>query len=77
MLDYSEMESIAAIGRFVKGKIPDSLPANGGNADTVDGMHANDFIYPRAMLSKIDLNTIFYPCSALILADCTKETLNK
>ena len=50
--------------------IPTSLPANGGNADTVDGMHANDFIYPRAMLSNVDLNTILYPCSALIYNDC-------
>ena len=50
---------------------PSALPANGGNADTVDGKHANDFIYPRAMLSKIDLNTILSPCSSLALVDCT------
>lgn len=41
------------------------------NADTVDGKHADDFIYPRAMLSDTDLNTILYPCSALIYGDCT------
>ena len=44
---------------------------DGGNADTVDGKHANDFIYPRAYLNNVDLNTILYPCSALAMADCT------
>lgn len=27
---------------------PDSLPANGGNADTVDGLHADDFVKANA-----------------------------
>lgn len=54
-----------------KSEIPTTLPANGGNADTVDGKHAENFIYPHAMLSNVDLNTILYPCSALIYNDCT------
>ena len=44
---------------------------NAGNADTVDGLHADSFIYPRAYLNNVDLNTILYPCSALARADCT------
>ena len=71
MYDFLNKIGLKAVLEAIKGKMPTSLPANGGNADTVDGMHANDFIYPRAMLSKIDLNTILYPCSALIMADCT------
>lgn len=70
MYDSLDKIGLKAVLEAVKGKIPTSLPANGGNADTVDGKHANDFIYPRAMLSKVDLNTILYPCSALIYGDC-------
>ena len=39
---YSKTESDAKYAQ--KTDIPTSLPANGGNADTVDGLHANDFI---------------------------------
>ena len=39
---YSKTESDAKYAQ--KTDIPSSLPANGGNADTVDGLHANDFI---------------------------------
>ena len=71
MHDSSDKIGLKAVLEAVKGKIPTSLPANGGNADTVDGKHAENFIYPRAMLSNVDLNTILYPCSALIYGDCT------
>lgn len=47
--------------------IPTTLPANGGNADTIDGKHASDFIYARGILDSIDLDDIKYPCSALAL----------
>lgn len=38
---YTKTESDAKYAQ--KTDIPSSLPANGGNADTVDGLHANDF----------------------------------
>ena len=38
---YTKTESDAKYAQ--KTDIPTSLPANGGNADTVDGLHANDF----------------------------------
>ena len=38
---YTKSESDAKYAQ--KTDIPSSLPANGGNADTVDGMHADDF----------------------------------
>ena len=71
MYDFLDKIGLKAVLEAIKGKIPASLPANGGNADTVDGKHAENFIYPRAMLSNVDLNTILYPCSALIYGDCT------
>ncbi|EGO65091.1 hypothetical protein [Acetonema longum] len=37
---------------------PASLPANGGNADTVDGKHANDFIQFRPDIHGINLEGI-------------------
>ena len=71
MYDFLDKIGLKSVLEAIKGKIPTSLPANGGNADTVDGKHAENFIYPRAMLSNVDLNTILYPCSALIYGDCT------
>lgn len=41
--------------------------ADGGNADTVDGLHESDLIYARGYLNGIDLDDIKYPCSALAL----------
>ena len=38
--------------------IPSSLPANGGNADTVDGKHATDLLHYRGIVSG-DWDTIF------------------
>ena len=39
---YSKTESDAKYAQ--KTDIPTTLPANGGNADTVDGLHADDFV---------------------------------
>ena len=39
---YTKSESDAKYAQ--KTDIPSSLPANGGNADTVDGKHASDFV---------------------------------
>ena len=38
--------------------IPTELPANGGNADTVDGLHANDFIKVNSS-DAYDCNTLY------------------
>ena len=43
MFDYLDSQGVQAVLEAVKGKIPTSLPANGGNADTVDNKHAADF----------------------------------
>ena len=40
------------------------------NADKVGEKSVSDFIYPRGILSNVDLNDVIYPCSALVLADC-------
>lgn len=49
----------AAIGtKANKTDIPTSLPANGGNADTVDGLHANDFIKVNSS-DAYDCNTLY------------------
>ena len=41
---------------------PTSLPANGGNADTVDGKHYNEFVQmPLSRLSTDDLKNANYP----------------
>lgn len=38
-----------------KADIPTSLPANGGNADTVDGKHASDFANANHSHNKADI----------------------
>ena len=43
MYDSLDKIGLKAVLEAIKGKIPASLPANGGNADTVDGYHADDF----------------------------------
>lgn len=49
----------AAIGsKADKTDIPTSLPANGGNADTVDGLHANGFIKVNSY-DGYDCNTLY------------------
>lgn len=43
MYDFLDKIGLKAVLEAVKDKMPTSLPANGGNADTVDGLHASDF----------------------------------
>ena len=43
MFDFLDKIGLKAVLEEIKGKIPTSLPANGGNADTVDGLHAINF----------------------------------
>ena len=43
MFDFLDKTGLKAVLEQIKAKFPSSLPANGGNADTVDGYHANDF----------------------------------
>ena len=40
------------------------------DADTLGGKSVSNFIYPRGILSNVDLNDVIYPCSALVMADC-------
>ena len=70
MYDSLNKIGLKAVLEAIKAKIPTSLPANGGNADTVDGKHASDFIYARGYFNSIDLDDIRYPCSGLAL-NCT------
>ena len=44
MFDFLDKTGLKAVLEQIKAKFPSSLPANGGNADTVGGLHANDFI---------------------------------
>lgn len=40
--------------------IPTSLPANGGNADTVDGLHAGDFPLKSSQVQFVPCNMKYY-----------------
>ena len=40
--------------------IPTSLPANGGNADTIDGMHAGDFPLKSSQVQFVPYNMLYY-----------------
>ena len=44
MYDFLNKIGLKAVLEAIKGKMPTSLPANGGNADTVDNLHADDFV---------------------------------
>ena len=44
MYDSLDKIGLKAVLEAIKGKIPTSLPANGGNADTVGGKSASDFV---------------------------------
>lgn len=44
MYDFLDKIGLKAVLEAIKGKMPTSLPANGGNADTVDNLHADDFV---------------------------------
>lgn len=49
---YTESETDALLnGKADKSDIPTSLPADGGNADTVDGKHASDFMQNLGFLT--------------------------
>lgn len=43
MFDFLDKAGLKAALEAIKAKFPTSLPANGGNADTVDGHHADYF----------------------------------
>lgn len=47
--------------------IPSSLPADGGNSDTINHKSASDFIYPHGLIENQDLNDIRYPFSGVAL----------
>lgn len=44
MFDFLDKIGLKAVLEEIKGKIPTSLPANGGNANTVGGKAASDFL---------------------------------
>ena len=55
--------------------IPTSLPANGGNADTVDGLHANDFTQIIDFgFSETDTKTAIGQLSKTTIYRCVKWT---
>lgn len=56
MYDSLDKIGLKAVLEAIKGKMPTSLPANGGNADTVDGMHADDFIKSVATINRTSLD---------------------
>ena len=43
-----------------KTDLPSALPANGGNADTVDGLHANDFLLKGNQVQFVPYNMKYY-----------------
>ena len=43
MYDFLDKIGLKAVLEAVKGKMPTTLPANGGNADTLGNKHASDF----------------------------------
>lgn len=54
---------------------PTSLPADGGNADTVDGYHESDFTRVVSFGStSTDLNTTYGEAGRIIVYKCTKWT---
>ena len=61
-MDYSAKNTVSAIGAFIKGKIPSSLPADGGNADTVNGHSVNADVPENAVFTDtiVDINTMIY-----------------
>lgn len=71
----------AITGKADKKDIPTSLPANGGNADTVDGKHASDFLekntitnFPNWDLNELsNMDTGFYSIQPSGAANPTKN----
>ena len=64
-------------GKADKSDIPTTLPANGGNAETLDGKHVDDLIYARGILEGTNLDEIQYPCSALANVSCTNKPVDE
>lgn len=54
----------------LKSEIPTTLPADGGNADTLDGLHANEFIKVNGHAG-YDCNKLFDAGLYLLAADAT------
>jgi len=45
-------------GKADKSEIPTSLPANGGNADTLDGKHASNFAIAKKITTQAEVDSI-------------------
>ena len=60
MFDFLDKIGLKAVLEEIKGKIPTSLPANGGNADTVDGLHADDFFLKSSQVQFVPCNMKYY-----------------
>lgn len=70
---YTKSESDAKYAQ--KTDIPSSLPANGGNADTIDGLHANDFTQIIDFgFSETDTKTAISQPGKTTIYRCTKWT---
>lgn len=70
---YTKSESDAKYAQ--KTDIPSTLPANGGNADTVGGLHANDFIQIVDFGgSETDTKTAIGQLGKTTIYRCTKWT---
>ena len=54
MFDFLDKIGLKAVLEAIKGKIPTSLPANGGNADTVGGKVPEKIFYDNGLA--VDLN---------------------
>ena len=52
--DAKTLQSHPASDFALKTEIPTSLPANGGNADTVDGKHASQFVNYSGRITDVD-----------------------
>ena len=60
MFDFLDKIGLKAVLEAIKGKMPTSLPANGGNADTVDGLHAGDFLLKGSLVQFVPYNMKYY-----------------
>ena len=60
MFDFLDKIGLKAVLEAIKGKMPTSLPANGGNADTVDGLHADDFFWKGSQVQFVPYNMAYY-----------------
>lgn len=60
MFDFLDKIGLKAVLEAIKGKMPTSLPANGGNADTVDGLHADNFPLKGSQVQFVPCNMKYY-----------------